>query len=254
MEKSYCKKFEKLSKTTKVSSVLKFSIVACAFAPQLARATVGYFFTKNSLMSDANIQAYTDTVPKFNTVQTIFTVDFNPLTANHVRDLKKIREALQEFSKKATEGIVLFGYSATSKFVAKLASENFNIKALFLIDPVDGTPPFSSKQNFPIFLDENTQINVPTSIVQSEFGTQPWMLGLPCVPEGLGAEFFAQHVNPNLLKFVKIPGSGHIDFMSPPVSKMVEATCKAGTAVKTQVRSVTQTLFKQLIAPDFMTE
>jgi hypothetical protein len=158
-----------------------------------------------------------------------------------------MREALTAFSKKATDGLVLFGYSATAKFVAKLATENFNIKALFLIDPVDGTPPFTSKKNFPVFLTEESHINAPTWIVKSEFGTTPWALGKPCVPHEHGSEFFASHTDLSMLKFIHIAGSSHIDFLHPPISQMLKMPCKPGSANPESTRTTTLQLFQEAV-------
>jgi hypothetical protein len=212
-----------------------------------AMADVGYFFTKNSFMSEENIKSYMDLANATGAIKTVFSVDFNPLTANHVRDLKLMRESLLEFSKQATDGVILFGYSATSKFVAKLAAEVENIKALFLIDPVDGTPPFCAKKNFPVFLTNDTHISVPTWIVKSDFGTQPWTLNQTCVPKDFGADFFSKHIEAAKLKFIQIAGSGHTDFLANPVSLFLEKACKPGTLAKSEILTMAQDLFLEVV-------
>ncbi len=127
-----------------------------------------------------------------------------------------------------------------------------NIRALFLIDPVDGTPPFCQKKNFPVFLDDETRINVPTWIVKSEFGTAPWALNQTCVPKDFGSDFFANHINSSKLKFIQINGSGHTDFLANPVSIFLEKACKPGTLSKNDVLATTQSLFHEAINSKFL--
>jgi pimeloyl-ACP methyl ester carboxylesterase len=216
---------------------------------QSAQAAPAYFFTRNSMMNDVNIQPYMDDARTAGgDMQTIFVVDFNPMTANHLRDFEKMRETLREFSRNAPDGVVIFGYSATAKFIAKLAAEEANVRGVFLMDPVDGTPPFVGKKNFPVFLDDQIHIKVPTWIVQSEFGVEPATMGKACVPKEYDGVFFGAHVEPSFLNYVKVPGSGHNDFLNPPVSLILQTACKRGTVPSQEVLGFTREFFGKFIS------
>lgn len=212
-----------------------------------AFAAPGFFFTKNSLMSEKNYAQYIHEAHELGAPVKIFTVDFNPMTADHLRDFNDMQRELREFSETSRDGVILFGYSATSKFVAKLALEEANIRGLFVMDPVDGTPPFMSQRNFPVFLEPAMVIKVPTWIVQSEYGSVPASMGPACVPKDYGADFFAAHVEPQMLRHEKITGSDHTDFLNPPISMILEKPCKPGTATSASVLNTTLSLFRDFL-------
>ncbi|MEY3903849.1 MAG: hypothetical protein RL189_3155 [Pseudomonadota bacterium] len=66
-------------------------------------------------------------------------IDYNPLTADQPRDLRKMQELIDGIVRQGKSNIVILAYSETGKFAAKLAAGNESIKAMFLMDPVDGT-------------------------------------------------------------------------------------------------------------------
>lgn len=160
-------------------------------------------------------------------------VDYNPLTANQVRDLEKLNFLTKSLASRSPRGIVILAYSETGKFAAKLASLHTQVKSLFLMDPVDGTPPFSSPKRFPIFLDENfPTLEIPTVILESEFGPKFKRLGLSCVPEDMGPDRFYRHISPNALQRVYMDGLGHADFLKRTGVNLVELMCGGGQVPK----------------------
>lgn len=160
-------------------------------------------------------------------------IDYNPITANQVRDLEKMNFLTQALAKQSPRGIIVLAYSETGKFAAKLASLHPEIKALFLMDPVDGTPPFSSPKRFPVFLDENfPTLTIPTTILESEFGPKFKRLGLSCVPEDMGPERFYRFVEPAVLQRIYMAGLGHADFLKRTGINLVELMCGGGQIPK----------------------
>lgn len=156
-------------------------------------------------------------------------IDYNPLTANQPRDLAQLLETVKELSVQAPRGIIILAYSETGKFAAKLASLNSEIRALFLMDPVDGTPPFSSSSRFPIFLDENFPVlKIPVTILESELGPKFKRLGHSCVPLDMGPQRFYRHVEPDALTRVYMEKFGHADFLKRENLNIVEIMCGTG--------------------------
>lgn len=124
---------------------------------------------------------------------------------------------------------VVLAYSETGKFAAKLATKNESIKALFLMDPVDGTPPFSSPRRFPIFLDGNfPTLNIPVTLLESEYGPKFRRLGHSCVPQEMGPARFVRHISPESLERVFMSGLGHADFLMRSGVHLVELMCGSG--------------------------
>jgi pimeloyl-ACP methyl ester carboxylesterase len=156
-------------------------------------------------------------------------IDYNPLTANQQRDLDNMVGLIKELSVRATRGIVVLAYSETGKFAAKLAALDAQVKGLFLMDPVDGTPPFSSPKKFPIFLDEKfPTLTIPTVVMESELGPQFKRLGHSCVPENMGPDRFYKHISTDSLKRVFLKGFGHADFLLRRGFNLVELMCGTG--------------------------
>lgn len=134
-------------------------------------------------------------------------IDYNPLTANQPRDLEYLKPIVLELAAKAPQGVVILAYSETGKFAAKLASMFPHVKALFLMDPVDGTPPFSSPQKFPIFLNEDFPIlRIPVTVLESEYGPKFKRLGHSCVPENMGPSRFYRFIETQALTRVFMDG------------------------------------------------
>ncbi|MFZ9520587.1 MAG: hypothetical protein ACO3A4_08935 [Silvanigrellaceae bacterium] len=160
-------------------------------------------------------------------------IDYNPITANQSRDLEKMIALVKDVSSRAPRGVVILAYSETGKFAAKLASVDSNVKGLFLMDPVDGTPPFSSPKRFPIFLDEKfPTLAIPTVVLESELGPGFKRLGHSCVPEKMGPERFYKHIAPNSLQRVYLKGFGHADFLLREGFNLVELMCGRGVYSK----------------------
>jgi hypothetical protein len=156
-------------------------------------------------------------------------VDYNPLTANQLRDLRMIQAVAEEAAKASSRGLIVFAYSEAGKFAAKLASLNSHVKALFLMDPVDGTPPFSSPRRFPIFLDEKFPVlKIPTTVLESELGSKFKRFGYSCVPEDMGPKRFYRHVESSYLNKVVLEGLGHSDFLRREKTSLVELVCGKG--------------------------
>jgi hypothetical protein len=165
-------------------------------------------------------------------------VDYNPLTANQVRDLEKMNFLTKALGEQSPRGIIILAYSETGKFAAKLASLHSHVKSLFLMDPVDGTPPFSSPKRFPVFLDANfPTLTIPTIVLESEFGPKFKRLGLSCVPEDMGPERFYRHVDPVALQRVYMDGLGHADFLKRTGVNLVELMCGGGQVPKDEAFS-----------------
>jgi hypothetical protein len=75
----------------------------------------------------------------------------------------------------------------------------------------------------------------------------PAALGQACVPKDYGADFFAAHIDPLKLRHEKIKGADHTDFLNPPISRILQNSCKAGTATSASVLSTSLNLFRNLI-------
>ncbi|MBM3383257.1 MAG: hypothetical protein FJY29_12600 [Betaproteobacteria bacterium] len=162
-------------------------------------------------------------------------VDYNPVTANQIRDLQTIVTVAREAAKTSSRGLVVFAYSEAGKFAVKLASLDSNVRALFLMDPVDGTPPFSSPRRFPVFLDGSfPPLRVPTTILESELGSQFKRLGYSCVPEDMGPKHFYLHVDPEFLNRVLLDDLGHSDFVRMKKMTLVEWMCGKGIIPREQ--------------------
>jgi len=160
-------------------------------------------------------------------------IDYNPLTANQPRDLEYLKPIVLELAAKAPQGVVILAYSETGKFAAKLASMFPHVKALFLMDPVDGTPPFSSPQKFPIFLNEDFPIlRIPVTVLESEYGPKFKRLGHSCVPENMGPSRFYRFIETQALTRVFMDGLGHADFLRRSKPNIVELMCGSGPGSK----------------------
>jgi hypothetical protein len=188
-----------------------------------------FLLIRSTVMTSKNVEPYfrNSHVNSGNIV--VFTVDYNPLTANHVRDYKKLQKFYRELSPRAPHGVVLFGYSATAKFAARLARDEMNVRGLFLLDPVDGAPPMCGQKKFPTFLfDGAPLISVPTAIVSSEYGEAKGLMKAACVPAGNGSQHFVEHVDASVLEWVRVEKAGHLAFMNPPMAFVARAICHPG--------------------------
>ena len=207
----------------------------------------GYVFVAG-LMSGAKNYAPYLAATNASAEQIVFLqFDQSPFSANHVRDYAKMKESYEQLEAHSPGGIVLFGFSAGSKFAFRLAEDHASsARALFLLDPVDGGPPlFSNKTIFPDFIDDNSrELEIPTVFLETEFGPKPAMLGLSCVPAKKGPQHFAPHINPALLKRVFLAGAGHPDFLYPPVNPLTAIGCGKSQVNSETVRAQTLAAWK----------
>lgn len=71
-------------------------------------------------------------------------VRFLPMVADHWRDVLDLFRKVQH-ELRLGRRVHLFGYSIGAKFAARLGKDMPNISSVFLLDPVDGGPPFGSR-------------------------------------------------------------------------------------------------------------
>ncbi len=188
-----------------------------------------FLLVRSTVMTSKNVEPYLRNRHVNPNNVAVFTVDYNPLTANHVRDYQKLQKFYRGLVARAQHGVVLFGYSATEKFAARLARDEVNARGVFLLDPVDGAPPMCGEKKFPTFLfDGAPLISVPTAIVSSEYGESKWLMNAACVPSGKGSEHFVEHVNGAFLERVRVEKAGHLAFMNPPMAFVARAICHPG--------------------------
>jgi pimeloyl-ACP methyl ester carboxylesterase len=188
-----------------------------------------FLMVRSNVMTAKNVEPYLGNRHINPQNVAIFTVDYNPLTANHVRDYDRLKKFYRDLGPRADNGVVLMGYSATAKFAARLARDEGHVRGLFLMDPVDGAPPMCGAAKFPTFLtDDAPPISVPTTILSSEYGESKWLMNAACVPPGNGADHFAEHVDAGLLEMVRVERAGHLDFMNPPMAIVARMICHPG--------------------------
>lgn len=190
---------------------------------------IGFLILRSSAVKESVYKPFIDEDCVRNGTFVFGNIDYNPLTANQIRDLERLQSVTEELAPRSARGIVVFGYSETGKFAAKLASLNPHVKALFLMDPVDGTPPFSSPKRFPVFLDANFPVlNIPATILESGLGPKFKRLGHSCVPENMGPSRFYKHIEPSKLTRVFMEDLGHADFLFRSGPNIVELMCGSG--------------------------
>lgn len=207
-------------------------VIVILFAAQKAHANcndIGFLVLRSSAVKERIYYPFLEN-PCIQEGKSVFgLIDYNPLTANQPRDLAQLNETVKDLSLQAPRGIVILAYSETGKFAAKLASTNDAIKALFLMDPVDGTPPFSSPTRFPVFLDETFPVlKIPVTILESELGPKFKRLGHTCVPLDMGPQRFYRYIDSNMLNRVFMEKLGHADFLKRESLNVVEVMCGTG--------------------------
>ena len=156
-------------------------------------------------------------------------VDVSPLTADHRKELRATLEVLD-----ATEDpMLLIGYSLGGKIAYKAALERpEQVIGLFLMDPIDGAPPFTSpSRRFPIWVDPVAQPlleSIPVEILFSDKAYATGFLGVPCVPQKAGPETFKDAIPwANVHRFSDF---SHIDFLYPPISITAQISCRKGSS------------------------
>lgn len=208
-----------------------FCLLVC-FAPQTAGAScseIVFLILRSSAVKEDVYKPFLEHKCVREGAIVFGNIDYNPLTADQPRDLIKMQELVDGLARDGNSKIVILAYSETGKFAAKLAAENESITAMFLMNPVDGTPPFSSPRRLPIFLDENFPIlSISTTILESEFGPKFKRLGHSCVPDGMGPVRFYRHVAESALTKIYMDGLGHADFLRRSGINLVELMCGGG--------------------------
>ena len=146
------------------------------------------------------------------------------LDANHTRDLLKIQEDIDQKLSEKSQPLAFFAFSAGGKFATKIALTR-DVKGVFLLDPVDGPPPFQKEsERFPIFLKDATPAwrdkgtgPAVLSIVRTELGEKNGLGGAPCVTKAFGSGWFATQLGAAPSEIQEIKDAGHLDtFAKPP--------------------------------------
>ncbi len=148
----------------------------------------------------------------------------------------------------------LLGYSIGGKFAARIGKDLPNISSVFLLDPVDGGPPFASRlwPQFPVFLiDPWNKISCPTWLVETQYGEKPSPLGPACVNFGLGSEHFRRHIQPQLLIQHFARQAGHLDVIGPSnvplLAPLIEVVCGRGTRQKADIEAEVLSFFRHYV-------
>ena len=102
--------------------------------------------------------------------------------------------------------------------------------------------------HFPDFIDEKTRdLEIPTVLLETEFGPKPVILGMSCVPPKDGPHHFAPHINPAFLKWILLAGAGHADFLYPPLNPLAKIGCGKSKVNSESVRAQTLGLWKDFL-------
>jgi Chlorophyllase enzyme len=188
------------------------------------------------------IANYTDKAAQKGYEIEVFLPDAGLFTANHSRDLQTYENSLTARIAKSTspetKQMAFFGFSMGGKFAAKLA-QTFDVKGVFLIDPVDGAPPFQKvTDRFPLFL-QNPNPNwrdkgngtASLTIINSSLGQKPGFGGQPCVPVDHGSQWFAAQLGAQTSEQTQIEDAGHLDMLSK-VPGLGALVCPKGSDAK----------------------
>lgn len=205
-------------------------------------------FFCGALCSAASLSGYTDLAKSKGFATAVVVPNTNPLTANHARDLERMREEV-EASRAAFErqngvapSLSFFAFSGGAKFAARIAQDT-RVEGLFLLDPVDGPPPVSRPSpRFPVYLDEaspawrvlgsdsgDPRAPAALRIVATELGEQPGFTGTPCVTPAYGPSLFAERLGALPGESVELPGAGHLDALFRGAGPL-GAVCPRGSA------------------------
>ena len=243
---SVVKGFRPSSLRLRSTSAIKLGLslamgVSASLTPGVSWAgrNVGLVVLGGAQTTEQNFEPYIEATELAPSQVLIRLPDTNPFSANHARDIKNYQIDVQKFSEQNADGIVLFAYSGGGKFAAKLAQDNPQVRGIFLLDPVDGPPPFTKDDaKFPTILkDGAAKFNIPVFIVKSERGGLPGFLGVPCVTPGMGPDHFASYVSPEKLQFYTAPGASHLDFLAPPLKPLAAGACARSKEIPGSTRN-----------------
>ena len=228
-----------------VTAVPLFASASQALEPDAK----GYIFIAGLLSGPKNYEPYIKATGATQDQTLFLEFDQSPFSANHVRDYAKMNLAYEQLEARSPGGVVLFGFSAGSKFAFKLAQDHSTARALFLLDPVDGGPPiFSNNKTFPDFANSTSyQLSIPTVFLETEFGPK-MMMGLACVPAKKGPDHYAPHFQPAHITRIFLPGAGHPDFLYPPVNPLAKMGCGKSQVDSQTVRAQTLSVWNDFLA------
>lgn len=217
----------------------QLGMLALCLLPTAASADLGLFVLGGAQTTLQNFAPYINATALSAEHVLVRLPDTNPFTANHLRDMNQYQNDLEKFLPLNSEGVVLFAYSGGAKFAARLALDNKSVRGIFLMDPVDGPPPFTNDElKFPTVLKPDTpQLDIPVFIIKSERGGLPGFLGVPCVSKGNGPDHFVSFVDPAKLQFYTAPGASHLDFLEPPLKALASAACARSKEVPGATRA-----------------
>lgn len=226
------------------------------------------FFFCGALCSAGSLSEFTEVAERAGYTTQVFELDTNPFTANHERDFTQYREAIAAAISEAPEAArIYFGYSAGSKFAARLASEvDTAVDGLFLLDPVDGPPPLQKDfVRFPVFLENISpswrQLRTQESkthpsvfkILNSELGERAGFGGVPCVSANYGPRWFAQRMGAQANETFELKSAGHLDPLSRQPRFPGNLACPAGSKdAATKARKNALDQFSEFLASIYL--
>lgn len=201
------------------------------------------FFFCGALCTAASLQAYVDQARARGHETRVLELDVNPITADHSRDLRSFGAAVREATADAPASKrVFFAFSGGAKFAARLAAErDTGVDGLFLLDPVDGPPPFNRPSTrYPVLLesvgpawrlarsDGGPRMPARLRIVRTEFGEKAGFTGVPCVPSAYGSKWFSERLGAEDDETTTVAGVGHLDALSRKPSLPARSLCPSG--------------------------
>jgi pimeloyl-ACP methyl ester carboxylesterase len=204
-----------------------------------------YFFC-GALCSAASIQSSVQEAQNRGYETLVFTLDTNPFTANHTRDLETYRAAILEKSSLETQRIY-FAFSGGAKFATKLALDpSTQAQGLFLLDPVDGPPPVGGDlKKFPVYLEGSAPLlwrnhsGSPKEsllrILSTELGEKPGYTGVPCVPAKYGSAWFSNQMGARAEETFRFAGVGHLDVLDVKPPFPMRNLCPSGKSSDTSL-------------------
>lgn len=154
-----------------------------------------------------------------------FVPDTSPFSADHRRDLEKLRSLVS-----GKEEISIVAYSVGGKFGYKLATllPERVLKKLVLLDPVGGPPPQRKpSEQFPVWLDdqESAKIAAKTILLASD----------PALSKKYGFSFTDGEYGParyraylSKARYVLSAQTSHTSFLFPPLTLGARLFCKRG--------------------------
>jgi pimeloyl-ACP methyl ester carboxylesterase len=195
-------------------------------------------FVCGAMCSASQLVNYTSLAKQKGFDWEVYVPDVNAITADNARDLIAFRKSIEARLNKngvaAAEPAALFGFSVGGKFAAKL-SQDLDVKGLFLLDPVDGPPPFQKvSARFPIYLEnanpgwrDKPSGTAHLAVVRTQLGELPGFGGVACVPKEHGSAWFSKQLGASGEENFEIKNAGHLDILNKP--GLAALICPKGT-------------------------